>query len=326
MFRLAHLSDIHLGPLPDVTVRQLASKRITGYVNWQRNRKGVLNDAVLNALTADIKKVQPTHIALTGDMVNLALDAEIEVARLWLQEFGGAEAVSLVPGNHDAYVPGAFDKICVAWGKYMTGDGEKGPSSRKSFPYIRIRENVAFIGATSARASAPFMASGYFREDQASRMETLLRRAREQGLFRVVMIHHPPVHGATAPHKRLFGIARFQKVIREYGAELVLHGHTHLSTVHWIDGPSGRVPVVGVAAAGESVGEGKPLSQYNLFDIDGEPGRWSIRMTRRGLSRSTRIIDEHSSFQLSGTARIAADEPAVEETITIKQTGGAVSL
>lgn len=314
MFRLAHLSDIHLGPLPEVTVRQLASKRITGYVNWQRNRKGVLDDKVLNALTDDIRDIQPDHIALTGDLVNLALDAEIEVARLWLQEFGGSEAVSLVPGNHDAYVPGAFDKICVAWGKYMTGDGEKGPSSRKSFPYIRVRNNIAFIGATSARASAPFMASGYFREDQAGRMGALLDQAKKRGLFRVVMIHHPPVHGATAGHKRLFGIARFQKVIKEHGAELVLHGHTHLSTVHWINGPKDRVPVVGVAAAGESVGEGRPLSQYNLFDISGEPGNWSIRMTRRGLLQSTRSIDEHSSIQLVGrdtrADRPVADQPA----------------
>lgn len=300
MFRFAHLSDIHLGPLPEVTVRQLASKRITGYVNWQRNRKGVLDDAVLNALTADIKASQCDHIALTGDLVNLALDAEIEVARLWLEEFGGSEAVSVVPGNHDAYVPGAFDKICAAWGKYMAGDGERGPTSRKSFPYLRVRGNVAFIGATSARASAPFMASGYFREDQAERMGTLLDQTKERGLFRVVMIHHPPVHGATASHKRLFGIARFQRVIKEHGADLVLHGHTHLSTVHWIDGPRQRVPVVGVAAAGESVGEGRPLSQFNLFEIEGEAGDWSIRMTRRGLSHTTRSIEEHSSFLLVG--------------------------
>ncbi|MBS9721100.1 metallophosphoesterase [Tianweitania sp. BSSL-BM11] len=317
MFRLAHLSDIHLGPLPDVTVRQLASKRITGYVNWQRNRKGVLDDAVLDALTTDLKTIHPDHIALTGDLVNLALDAEIEVARLWLQEFGGSEAVSLVPGNHDAYVPGAFDKICAAWGKYMAGDGEEGPISRKSFPYLRVRGNIAFIGATSARASAPFMASGYFRDDQAERMDALLDEAKRRGLFRVVMIHHPPVHGATAPHKRLFGIARFQRVIREHGAELVLHGHTHLSTVHWIEGPkSSRVPVVGVAAAGESIGEGKPLSQYNLFTIDGEPDNWSIHMMRRGLSRTTRQIYEHSSFQLTGSATHPAESPVNVQPIS----------
>ena len=46
MFRLAHISDVHLGPLPDVTYRDLASKRMVGYVNWQRNRRRFLHDGV----------------------------------------------------------------------------------------------------------------------------------------------------------------------------------------------------------------------------------------------------------------------------------------
>ena len=50
MFRLAHISDVHLGPLPDVTYRELASKRMVGYVNWQRNRRRFLHDGVLGAI------------------------------------------------------------------------------------------------------------------------------------------------------------------------------------------------------------------------------------------------------------------------------------
>ena len=38
MFRLAHLSDPHLGPLPKPKLRELASKRLTGYMNWRRGR------------------------------------------------------------------------------------------------------------------------------------------------------------------------------------------------------------------------------------------------------------------------------------------------
>ncbi|RVC83466.1 metallophosphoesterase, partial [Mesorhizobium sp. M4A.F.Ca.ET.022.05.2.1] len=44
MFRLAHISDVHLGPLPGVTYRELASKRVVGYVNWQRNRRRHMHD------------------------------------------------------------------------------------------------------------------------------------------------------------------------------------------------------------------------------------------------------------------------------------------
>ena len=81
-----------------------------------------------------------------------------------------AEDVSVVPGNHDAYVPGAFDKVCRAWGAWMSGDGLTAPADRHAFPYLRVRGQVALIGVSTARATAPFMANGFFREDQAQRL------------------------------------------------------------------------------------------------------------------------------------------------------------
>ena len=37
-FTLAHLSDPHLPPLPQARLRDLAGKRVLGYLNWTRNR------------------------------------------------------------------------------------------------------------------------------------------------------------------------------------------------------------------------------------------------------------------------------------------------
>ena len=284
MFRLSHISDVHLGPLPAVTYRDLASKRVTGYVNWQRNRRKFLHDNVLDALLEDMRLSAADHLAITGDLVNLALDIEIEMAKQWLQTLGDPNAVSVVPGNHDAYVPGAFDKACRAWGAWMTDDVTGPPTARAAFPYVRVRGPVALIGTTSARATAPFMATGFFRDAQAKRLAAVLEETGRQGLFRVVMIHHPPVRNAVPQHKRLFGIGKFQNAIQRNGAELVLHGHSHLPTLYWIAGKGKQVPVVGVAAAGQSPGGSKPPSQYNLFDVSGEPGDWRVRLTRRGLT------------------------------------------
>jgi len=298
MYRLAHLSDIHIGPLPDVTYRQLASKRITGYINWQRNRRKHMDDTVIGRIVEGVKADEPDHIAVTGDLVNLALDAEIEVARLWLEALGPHDRVSLVPGNHDAYVPGALDKACRAWGAWMRGDGANQPPDRLAFPYMQRRGPLALIGVSSARASAPFMASGVFPERQAEKLAVHLEQAGREGLFRVVLIHHPPVRGATAPHKRLFGIGRFQRVVRRYGAELVLHGHTHLPTTHWIEGRDGGVPVVGVAAAGQATGSAKPPAQYNIFDIGGEPGNWRVKLMRRGIGEGASALHLHCEEEL----------------------------
>jgi len=283
MLRLAHLSDVHLGPLPDMSYRELASKRITGYINWQRNRKANLHDQVIGMLLDDMKARAPDHIAVTGDLVNLALDAEVEFAREWLKEVGPGDDVSVVPGNHDAYVPGALDKSCKAWGDWMWGDGKAQPARRGAFPYMRVRGKVAIIGVSSARATAPFMASGYFGSTQARRLGRMLDEAKTKGLCRVILIHHPPVRGAAPQHKRLYGIGRFKKVMERHGAELVLHGHTHLPSLYWLDGRDGRVPVLGVAAAGQAIGGSKPAAQYNLIEIDGGPDAWGVRLQRRGL-------------------------------------------
>ena len=283
MFRLAHLSDIHLGPLPELSFRELATKRVTGYVNWHRNRRRSMFGDTLTDLVADMKMQAPDHVAVTGDLVNLATKKETVAARLWLEDLGTAHDVSVVPGNHDAYVPGALKRSYKEWYDYVVGDNPL-HAIGNSFPYLRTRGPVALFGVSTAEATAPFFATGTFRRGQALALAKLLDHAGKLGQFRVVLIHHPPISGATSWHKRLVGKQFFSKVIRDVGAELVLHGHTHLDTLYWLDGPNGtKVPVVGVPSASQSPGADKPAARYNLFEIEGEPGAWSLTQRERGL-------------------------------------------
>jgi 3',5'-cyclic AMP phosphodiesterase CpdA len=101
-FTLAHLSDPHLPPLPKPRLSELAGKRVLGYVNWTRNRHKYQRREVLDALVADMKAQGPDHIAVTGDLVNLALEAEFAPARAWLEGVGPPDRVTTIPGNHDA--------------------------------------------------------------------------------------------------------------------------------------------------------------------------------------------------------------------------------
>lgn len=283
MFTLAHISDIHLGPMPDVSIRELMSKRITGYVNWHRNRRKQLFGNTLELLLRDLHKHAPDHLAVTGDLVNLATDIEIKAAGLWLKSLSRPHDVSVVPGNHDAYVPGALDKALDEWHAWITPDRPR--EDGHNFPYLRIRGHVALIGLSTATASPPFMASGYFGRNQARRFANLLKEVGDAGLFRVVMIHHPPIRGATANYKRMIGIRRFGAAVHLGGAELVLHGHTHLNTLYWLPAPDqSLVPVVGIASASQGHGGHKPPAAYNLFRIDGEKGRWSLLRERYALN------------------------------------------
>ena len=289
MFRLIHISDLHLGPLPAARLRDLASKRILGYVNWRRNRSQAFGDDVEAALIAAIAAERPDHIAVTGDLVNIALTGEYATAFAFLGLLGAGDVVSAVPGNHDAYVPGAARRARKAWAAYMTADA----GEADNWPYVRRRGDVAIVGASSAVASGPFMATGTFSEKQEERLAMVLDKLGRAGLCRVVLIHHPPVKGATAWHKRLSGASRFRKVIARFGAELILHGHTHRPTRLSVPGPQGDVPVIGVPAATQRPGGKHPAAGFNLFDIDRTEAGFLIRhrlmqVTAGGVFEQTR--------------------------------------
>src|SRR6478672_2196181 len=97
-FALAHLSDPHLPPLPAPRFGDLMNKRALGYLNWTRNRHKYQRREVLDALVSDMHRQRPDHIAMTGDFVNLALEAEFEPARAWLEGIGSPERITIVPG------------------------------------------------------------------------------------------------------------------------------------------------------------------------------------------------------------------------------------
>src|SRR5277367_4039521 len=87
-FTLAHFSDPHLPPLPAPRLVELAGKRVLGYLNWTRNRRKYYRREVLDALVSDMQAQAPDHVAMTGDVVNLAIEAEFAPALTWLKSVG----------------------------------------------------------------------------------------------------------------------------------------------------------------------------------------------------------------------------------------------
>lgn len=307
MFTLAHLSDPHLGLTETPRWRELVSKRITGYVNLTRVRAGSHSDLALDTIVSDIASSAPDHVAVTGDLINIALAHEYGRARAWLEQLGPPDHVSLVPGNHDAYLRRPARRGMGYWVRYMQGDGllADAPPTAQSWPYIRRRGPLALIGLSSAIATGLLMATGRVGRAQRDRLAPILRQLREEGLFRVILIHHPPVPGASSRHKRLIDARAVARVICAEGAELVLHGHNHTDTLQFLPGAAGPIPVVGVPSA-SSLGRGHhPPAQHHLFHISGKPGRWQCELVARSLLPATGTIHTAYTQQLNGaTARI----------------------
>jgi 3',5'-cyclic AMP phosphodiesterase CpdA len=314
MFKFAHISDIHLGPLPKLSIRELMSKRITGFINWHRNRRKHLFVNTLDLLLSDLKTRHPDQLFITGDLVNLATKIETRLAREWLDTIGDPHDTTVVPGNHDAYVPGAHDKSVAAWYPFIKSDDDPGewPKDDHIFPTYRQRGPLAIIGCSTSNATPPFSASGFFSPRQARETVNLLKKAGEEGLFRVVLIHHPPIQGAAASHKRMIGIRRFAAAISTGGAELILHGHTHLNTVYWLKTHDRPVPVVGIASASQGPGGHKPRAAYNLFNLSGKPGAWNLSCERYALTESGDSIhlDETKLFYGEAPLQFSVEEAA----------------
>jgi 3',5'-cyclic AMP phosphodiesterase CpdA len=281
-FLLAHLSDPHLAPLPRPRFSELFSKRITGFVNWQRKRAAIHRPEVLARLVADLKAQHADHIAVTGDLVNLGLPAEYTRARAWLDALGLPRDVTLVPGNHDAYVRSGVAASLAHWGDFMHGDAA--PITTSGFPFVRRRGPLALIGLSTSVPSLPLMAIGRIGPEQLRRLERILHDCGRDGLCRVVLIHHPPTSKRSHYLKRLTDAARLRAVLARYGAELVIHGHNHRRQTVWLDGPSGRIPAIGVPSASECPpGEHDPAG-YNLYRFTGQPGAWRCEAIMRGVT------------------------------------------
>lgn len=259
--------------MPNVRVHELFSKRILGYINWRHNRAGALSGNLVDVLVAAVARLAPDHVAVTGDLVNLALKAEMAPARRFLERLGGGGEVTVVPGNHDAYVPGADRRVEAAWGAWMAGDDTR--SGR--WPFLRRRGPLTLIGLTTAKPTGPFMATGTIGLRQAADLEAALKGLAGDDGCRVLLIHHPPFEGAAHWHKRLVDAGHLREIVARHGVDLVLHGHTHLPTRTVIAGPGGAdVPVIGVPAALQRPGGRRPASGFNVIDVERHAGRWRI--------------------------------------------------
>jgi 3',5'-cyclic AMP phosphodiesterase CpdA len=286
-FTLAHLSDPHLPPLPAPRLSELAGKRALGYLNWTRNRYRFHRRDVVDVLMSDLRAQVPDHIAITGDLVNLALEAEFAPALAWLETIGPPERVTVVPGNHDAYVRSTGHLPAESWGSYLRGD-HGSDHGGDIFPALRRRGPLALISVSSAVPTSPLMATGRLGRSQMDALERILVALASEPAFRILLIHHPLRSRARA--KRLIDSSEVLALLKQYGVELVLHGHDHVHSTIWVEGPNGSsIPVVGVPSASALAHGHYPDAAYNLFSISRDGSAWSCRQMVRGINQARQV-------------------------------------
>jgi 3',5'-cyclic AMP phosphodiesterase CpdA len=295
-FTIAHITDPHLSPAPMPGLADFRLKRFMGYVNWKRGRERLNDMAMLESLVEDLRGQRPDHVAMTGDLVNIGMPDEFRRAARWMKTLGDPADVSFVPGNHDAYVRASMPVLKATFEPWTTGD-----SGAAGFPYLRVRGEIAIIGLSSAVPTGPLMATGRLGRDQLAAFAALLDETAARGLARVALIHHPPLVRGAPPMRGLTDAAAFERVIRDHGAEAILHGHTHKQLVRSLPSRAARtiggaVPVLGAPSAAAAAQAPNLRAAYHLVRLEREAGLWRVSARARGLALDGEHIGEREAL------------------------------
>src|SRR5262245_37272766 len=210
-------------------------------------------------------------------MTHIGLPQECDAALTWLNTLGAADAVSIVPGNHDRYASAEFAETVGRWQAYFTGD-----SRGIEFPYVRRRGAVAVIGVDTAIPTMPFSAGGAVGDVQREKLAHVLRLAGAAGLFRVVLLHHSPLKDGHSARKRLSDADDVTATLCNVGAELVIHGHGHEERIDLLTSRTGPLPVIAVPSASHA---DPGRAGWNQYRISGAAGAWRLEIeTRRSTA------------------------------------------
>jgi len=287
--RLIHLTDPHLSHLDDVKFAQLRGKRWSGFVSWHKNRRKKYLPGVLQQLCKAVQAENADQILVTGDLVQIGMIAEIQMAAHWLHSLGTAEQVMLVPGNHDVYARDSENDVKRLWGEYLFQGQVEG--TKGQWPVVRQCGPLTLIGLSTASVSPLFMASGKLDEKQLRTLPVLLKQARAAGQLVAILIHHPPLPGMTGYRKSLVNAAELEVILAAEPPDMMFYGHLHRNQeTRWHDAR------IYCTTAASSVAD----AAYRVIDLEDSGDHFSLTMQLKAIDAGAKgspgfvSIDENS--------------------------------
>jgi len=275
VFRIAHVSDLHVLSASGVEWRRmLFNKRITGHANLILRRGRVHRRDYLRAVLA-AATAQADHVVVTGDITNLALESEYEAARAMLDEMARAVEVTVVPGNHDIYLPSIHRerRFQHHFGSFLHSDLPQFACDMPAgpFPFVKLRGPAAIIGLSSAVPRPPFIAAGYLGHEQLAALAQLLAHPEVARRTPVLLIHHPPVDARWAIVRLRDGLVDAASLRRTLGGlarGLVLYGHTHVRVHCRLPTAGGSLDVISASGGALDHPDDAVRAGFNQYDLD----------------------------------------------------------
>ena len=275
MLRIAHVSDLHVISPGRVEWRKiLFNKRITGYANVLLHRGRVYRAGFLSAVL-EAAAASADQVVITGDITNLALESEYREARRLIDGVARRAEVTVVPGNHDIYLPSILRerRFPSHFATFLASDLPEYAVELSTGPYpcVKFRGPAAIIALSSAVARPPFVASGTAGEAQLAALRKVLAHPEVARRTPVILIHHPPVDRRIRLARLRDGLvdaASLRRSLEPLARGLVLFGHLHRRARCALPTASGVLDVV--CASGAALDHHDPMigAGFNLYEMD----------------------------------------------------------
>ncbi len=190
---IAHISDLHFGRTDAV---------------------------IVEALLEDLATLQPTVVAVSGDLTQDARRGEFEAARAFLDRLPAPHIV--VPGNHDIPRHNLLRRFTAPFARYkhyITPDTDP----------LLLADGIALAGVNTART---LVAHWNWSHGSIGRSQILKAgqrlRSLPRDMLKIVVAHHPFLPPVDRPGMRIVG--RAEAALRYFatcGVDLILTGHLH---------------------------------------------------------------------------------------------------
>lgn len=275
MLRIAHVSDTHVLSMRGVEWRKLLlNKRFTGQANTFLRRGRVHRREYLLAVLA-AAAAGADHVVVTGDITNLALESEYHEARALLDGVARSVEVTVVPGNHDIYLPSVhrerrfphhFRTFLQSDLPELALDLPTGP-----YPCVKLRGPAAIIALSSGVPRPPFVAAGYLGDAQRAALTRVLAHPEVARRTPVILVHHPPVDSRSRLARLRDGLvdaASLRETLAPVARGLLLFGHLHVRVRCVLRTATGTLDVVGASGAALDHPDPAVRAGFNLYQVD----------------------------------------------------------
>jgi 3',5'-cyclic AMP phosphodiesterase CpdA len=274
MLRVAHISDAHVLSTAGVEwSKMLFNKRLTGYANLVLHRGRVHRREYLLTVLAGVA-AGADHVVVTGDITNLALESEYEEARRLLDGVARSVEVTVVPGNHDIYLPSIrrerrfphyFRKFLQSDLPDLALDLPVGP-----YPCVKLRGPAAIIALSTAVPRPPFIAAGHLGASQLAALARVLAHPEVARRVPLILLHHPPVDTRSYLARLRDGLldaAALRSTLGSLSRGLVLFGHLHVRVRCLLRTATGVLDVIGASGAALDHADPSVRAGFNRYEI-----------------------------------------------------------